>query len=108
MFEPLVPAGSPMNVSVSAINSTSLLLVWVAPSMELQNGIIRQYYVNLTSTELGTYTLISVQNTQQTTLNNLNPYYNYQIRVAAFTIGIGPYSTEVTIQLPEAGQLTLS
>ena len=103
-----VPTGSPLNVTTTSVNATALLVTWVAPSADLQNGIIIQYRINLTESETGVITYFTVLNILQTTLTDLHPYYNYQVTVAAITIGLGPYSTEATVQLPEAGQFRAS
>ena len=103
IFYTTVPSGPPTSVSASAINSTALLASWMPPQRSQQNGIIRQYRINLTESETGVITYYTVQNSLQTTLTDLHPYYNYQVTVAAITIGLGPYSTEATVQLPEAG-----
>ena len=103
-----MPTGSPLNVTTTSVDATALLVSWVAPSADQQNGIIRQYHINLTESETGVITYYTVQNTLQTTLTDLHPYYNYQVTVAAITIGLGPYSTEATVQLPEAGLIRVS
>ena len=41
-----VPTGSPLNVTTTSVNATALLVTWVAPSADLQNGIIIQYRIN--------------------------------------------------------------
>ena len=92
-----MPTGSPLNVTTTSVNATALLVTWVAPSADLQNGIIIQYRINLTESETGVITYFTVLNILQTTLTDLHPYYNYQVTVAAsITIGLGPYSTEAT------------
>ena len=95
-------------MSASAINSTSLLASWMPPQRSQQNGIIRQYRIILTESETGVITYYTIQNSLQTTLTDLHPYYNYQVTVAAITIGLGPYSTEATVQLPEAGLIIIN
>ena len=42
-------------------------------------------------------------NTTQVTLEPLHPYYTYMCSIAAETVGRGPFSEHITIQLPEAG-----
>ena len=41
----------------------------------------------------------------QVTLQSLHPYYTYTCRVAAVTTGPGPYTGNLTIQLPEDGMI---
>lgn len=99
-----MPAGAPQNVSVSPINSTALLISWQPPSTELQNGVIREYRINVTESETRLISYLSVGTIMQTTVSNLHPYYSYQVSIAAVTVGIGLYSTEIAVQLPEAGK----
>ena len=98
-----VPSGFPENVTAHALNTSAMQISWLAPSPDSQNGIIRQYRFCIIELETGNVSCKTVENILQTTVTNLHPYYSYQVRVAAVTVGIGPYSTEVTLQLPEAG-----
>jgi len=41
------------------------------------------------------------------TIPSLHPFYNYKCKVAAVTIGEGPYSVELTITMPEEGNYVL-
>ena len=43
----------------------------------------------------------------QITFINLHPYYVYQCVVAAYTIGIGPYTLPVTVQLAQEGLFSI-
>ena len=40
----------------------------------------------------------------QITYNNLHPYYIYECIVAAYTVGLGPYTSPITIQLDQEGK----
>lgn len=99
------PSGPPRNLSATSVNATTLLLKWLPPSQEEQNGIIVEYAITLT--ELSTNTsvdFVSISNSTETVINDLHPYYRYSVRVAAATILSGPLGDAVTIQMPESGK----
>ena len=59
--------------------------------------------MNITEVESGRH----FQNTTTTTsitIPFLHPYYNYLCSIAAYTVGIGPFSNAVRIQMPEDGE----
>ena len=98
-----MPSGFPENVTANAVNATAFFVYWLPPHLHNQNGIIREYKIEVVDSKSGNVSYFTVQNMLQITVNSLHPYYNYHIRVAAVTVGIGPYSIEVTTQLLEAG-----
>ena len=98
----LVPTLGPESVMLMAINSTTLLVSWVPPPFEQQNGIIREYRVNITERETGMVYHLATAATSLT-VPSLHPFYTYDCIVAAVTISEGPYSGEVNITMPEDG-----
>ena len=70
------------------------------PSVESQNGVIRQYVVKVTEDETSAVVL-HYTNSTQVTVEDLHPYYTYTCSVAAETVEVGPYSTTIIIQLDE-------
>ena len=95
------PSAPPQRLDVRSQSSTILQLSWTPPPYENQNGLIREYRINITEIETGrvfpflsTVTSLSV--------SDLHPAYTYRCAVAAYTVGIGP-STVMSIQLPEDG-----
>ena len=97
-----VPLAPPMVNSYYAVDSNTIFLSWSPPPIDQQNGIIRHYAISLTERETG-YTLSYTAINTTTTLSRLHPYYHYQIEVSAITIGTGPSSIPVMVQLPEDG-----
>lgn len=78
------------------MNATSTLVTWRPPLAKHQNGVIKEYHVELTqvnSTTLFQYT------TQEPYLliDSLEPGIIYICTVAAFTVGRGPSSEAITI-----------
>ena len=93
-----------MNPSGVVIDSRTLSLAWEEPQEEDRNGIIRQYHINVT--EVNTRRQFQVVSTTTSiSISSLHPDYTYQWTVAAFTIGLGPFSTSETISTPEDGGL---
>lgn len=99
----IVPTGPPRNLTATPSNSSSLLIKWSPPILSHQNGIIRHYTIYLQHNDTGETAVYTVINETTVTIMNLKPYCVYLIEIAAFTIGSGPFSTPVVVQLPEAG-----
>ena len=103
-FCPVVPTGPPQGVEVQSETSTTLVLSWQPPAPENQNGIIVHYKVNITEMETGRLLSFTAVNTTTLSVNMLHPFYTYTCIVAAVTVGIGPYSATVEVELPEDGK----
>lgn len=85
------------------MDSRSILVSWTPPTQHEQNGAIRHYVLNVTEAETRrAFQLISYATSEA--LHSLHPHYTYQLRVAAVTIGLGPFSPEVTITTPQDGK----
>ena len=93
-----------MNVSAESLNATTLSITWQPPLLALQNGVITGYDVLVNETNTGSTQTIRSVNGLSVTATDLHPVYTYEIQVAAITTGIGPYSTQVRAQLPEASK----
>ena len=99
----IAPTLAPQDVVATATDSRTLLMSWVLPPFEHQNGIIREYQVNITERETGrTYYLTTAATSL--TVPSLHPFYTYDCKVAAFTIAQGPYSEKLSITMPEDGR----
>jgi len=84
------------------LNSSALNVSWSSPTSEHQNGVIQGYSISLVEIETGTYMMFSTAKETHTILN-LHPHYRYSYKIAAITIGQGPFSEPSIIQLPESG-----
>ena len=82
--------------------SESLSLSWNPPVFEDINGIIRRYMISVTEVETGRV-FTQHSNTTQATLINLHPFYTYACAIAAETVGLGPYTINLVVQLAEEG-----
>lgn len=95
------PAHFPEGVSVDVQGPHTLNVSWSPPATQ-QNGVIRSYTVNLTTSAgltrqyVATSTFILIE--------DLVPYSTYFIQVAAFTVASGPYSETVYAATPETGK----
>ena len=96
----LVPTRPPLSPTGEAVSPRSLLLSWSPPPPEHQNGIIRHYLVKITESE--TYQVFQhMTHTTSLSVPMLHPYYTYQWRVSAYTVGEGPYTNVSTVRTPE-------
>jgi len=94
------PTGPPRFIRTLLLSSTTLHLAWQPPLTQHRNGLIREYRVNITEVESGRH-FQNITTTTSITLPFLHPYYNYHCFIAAYTIGMGPFSTILMVQMPE-------
>ena len=96
-----------MTVVPQLVTDTSFTLTWQPPSFEGSNGVIRQYVVQVVELETGIL-FMEISNVTNITLDNLHPFYTYSCRIAAETIGVGPFSVPITVQVNEDGKMSIS
>ena len=102
-FDSLAPTSAPVNISGYAVDSTSISISWTPPPFEDQNGILRNYVINITELETGiTFSRVSL--TTSISLHNLHPFYRYSVTVTAVTVGPGPATIVFTVQTREDGR----
>ena len=98
----LAPSSPPTFFEASVINTTAIFLSWEPPPPEYQNGIIRQYVIELNPAELeDNITIVSTG--RSVTVTNLRPYTLYECTVAAETILVGVSSSVQLARTHEAG-----
>lgn len=92
-----------MAILPQLVTETSFTLTWQPPPFEGSNGVIRQYVIQVleVDTEI---TFTETSNLTVLTLEGLHPFYSYSCRIAAETIGVGPFSISITVQLNEDGK----
>ena len=85
-------------------SSTLVVFTWVAPPAIDQNGVITYYVVKLHEIETDiVWTFFAVD--EDINIGSLHPFYYYDCTVAASTsVGTGPRSTSIRIQMEEAGK----
>ena len=87
-----VPESTPLNLNISFINSTTLLLSWLQPL--IPNGIIIKYTINCIGENKKNHTVVT--STAMTLVSDLSPYTNYTCSVFGHTrVGMGPPITGI-------------
>ena len=99
----IAPSGPPQGLSAVASDPRTIRISWSQPLPEEQNGIIRRYTLNITTAETGQHIQLTTTNTT-IAAENLHPYYNYRISVAAVTVATGPFSAVLSQQTPQDGK----
>ncbi|KAK4287145.1 hypothetical protein Pmani_039780, partial [Petrolisthes manimaculis] len=80
------PSGAPGHVSCESVTSTSLVVTWTPPPPPHRNGIITSYRLSYQTPHHHDGRGGSVvEEGQRATLNNLTPWTNYSLSVAAST-----------------------
>lgn len=97
------PSSPPMAILPSLVTDTSFTLSWQPPPFEGSNGVIRLYIIQILEVDTGTL-FTATSNITEITLEGLHPFYSYSCRIAAETIGLGPFSTPITVLLNENGK----
>ena len=91
LFHLAAPSSPPQSVSGVAQSTTVLFFTWSPPPPVDVNGIILYYEVDLREIETGQrWTYIALRDDLR--LGSLHPYFTYQCKVAAHTVGRGPFS----------------
>ena len=103
----VAPSIAPVISTGSSVDSRTVVIQWDAPSAEHHNGIIRRYIVNITILETGDTWTDSFSGTTAI-IGSLIPSFTYRFRVTAYTVAAGPYSTVITIKMPEDGMLLVN
>ena len=99
----IAPSVAPVGTIAKNISSSRVHLSWDELPAENRNGIVRHYQVNVTETNTGKeFELIAYSN--ELIVQDLHPYYTYNVTVAAHTVDIGSYSAVISYQMEEDGQ----
>ena len=92
-----------MIIEASVVNSRTVLLLWSPPPTQDHNGVIVKYIINITAQDTGKYRQVNVTGTSAV-LVDLVASFTYFISVSAHTVETGPYSSYMTITLPQDGK----
>ena len=102
---PVVPSGQPQGIVGTALSSTRLQISWGPPLTGERNGVIRHYKIVVLEVETGEREReYAYPSPTSQIFYSQHPYYRYEITIAAYTIGYGPSSSAITVQMPEAGK----
>ena len=69
--------------------------------------MIRYYYITVTDVSTGNVSYVT-SSQEEVTLIGLTPYTDYDIAMAAYTIGEGPYSAPISVTTEEDGKIVTS
>ena len=90
------PSQAPQNVSVTAVNSTTLLVTWRPVPIEYLHGKLTKYIVKYRSdTDSGDTDHDVTPPVENATLTGLRQQTEYSVRVLAFTVDAGVLSEAV-------------
>ena len=96
------PEAPPVTITQSDVMSRSVVLSWLAPRSDRQNGIIRHYILEAYENDTGnTLTYQTPSDQTRFVVNNLHPFYTYTIRVQAVTVSPGPPSLSLIVNTME-------
>lgn len=103
------PSGPPRDLQAVTKSSSSIILSWLPPTEEEQNGKITSYNIQITSISLGESRNVSTMgNATRFAFSKLQPYTVYWFKVQAVTeAGVGPFSNLSSNTTLEAGNVLL-
>lgn len=96
------PSEAPLNVSVEASSSTSVIIRWEPPPVEQRNGQITGYKIRYRKQKKAIQVETTAANIRYYELQNLDKLSKYQVKIAAINInGTGPFSEWHSIETYE-------
>ena len=96
------PSSPPLSLMGSSQSSTIIDLSWDPPPAIDINGVLQYYSIRVIESETSrSWSFVHVE--PEITVGSLHPYYNYDCKVAAYTVGLGPYTNITLVQTHEAG-----
>ena len=111
------PTEAPVNVTVTAISASRILVSWIKPSKSVLHGNLVRYEVEYrrivcnesypVSVADNSWKSMNVTNTTSVSeeIGNLVFWSCYQVRMRAVTVGDGPYSNISGVRTKEHGEL---
>ena len=103
-----MPGEPPLNVTAVNSSSTSVLVSWEPPTLELTFGILRGFeirYYNTSRPENSSIINNISAADRMYDIKQLLEFTNYSIEVSAITVGNGPFSSPVTVVTDEDSKL---
>ena len=97
-----VPSGYPQNFTGNVASPWNVTLAWDPPLPSEQNGPLTSFTINMTRLESGEMNQLMAVTTSLSVA--IRPYSTYTFFIAATNIvGRGPFSTAITVRIPENG-----
>lgn len=97
------PDKAPLGLMASGVTANTIDLSWYPPPVDSQNGIITGYMLNVIELETKEKATLKTS-IMKATVENLHPFYTYNISVTAVTVDIGPYSRPIRVKTLEDGE----
>lgn len=98
----VVPAGPPISMIVSVVNSTAIEVEWSPP--ETPNGVIIYYTIYINA--IPTLNISARVGNQSAVMEGLSPHQQVNVSISASTsAGEGPVSPQETVTTHETGEL---
>ena len=90
------------------MDSRTLFLEWDPPASEDRNGVIVDYFLNISAVETGVTFHLVTGGGLSVTIPGLHPFHTYNYIIAAATVvGRGPFSISSSVQMPPDGKQLL-
>lgn len=104
------PSAPPLAIMESPLTPNTLQIFWSPPSLDQQNGIVTDYFIDISVTETTERLQRAVSGgTLSLNVSSLHADYTYHYRIAAGTIqGMGPYSSSRSVRMPEDSKFFLT
>lgn len=100
------PTGPPLNPAGMRVTTTLITLSWSPPELIHVNGIIDHYEIRVLEVYTGrVFSLFSRE--ESILVGPLHPFYIYTCQIAAYTVGLGPFSPPFSVQAGESGLLVI-
>ena len=120
MFGFKAPTVAPVDVRVTAINSSSISVEWRKPNKSVLHGVLTQYEIEYRRIECNesdpvsvpsntTWTRVIVSDTSSSSevIGGLVFWSCYELRMRAVTVGSGPFSDVQQVRTKENGKLLI-
>ena len=98
----VAPSAPPVPSLTPSVTSTRFSITWNPPGFNDQNGVITYYTIIIIEIESGDILQYTSYTTSLSVIS-LHPAYTYEYKIAAYTVGLGPFSTPINITTAEEG-----
>ena len=107
LFLYTVPSAAPSSLVSPSNTSTSITITWEPPPPHECNGIITHHKIGVRAHLSGVTTFITIPMPALShNVVGLQPYTAYYLAVAAGTVnGTGPFTSELSVNTPQDGEL---
>lgn len=86
------------------MTSSSAQLSWAPPPPDQWNGIIVGYIIRVVGVHTDEDYQLPLTSNTSIVVGSLHPFYTFRFMVAAQTVGVGPFSNPIALQMPESGE----